>query len=67
MQTQEMPRKMLEEVTVTLDNEGNFQLDCGPYEQIGLNLYLKTPKGSFYLNIQYKTMNKYLYSASYNS
>lgn len=66
VQTQKEPRKMLGDVTVTLDSEGNFQADCGPYEQEGLNLYFTTPKGNFYLNIQYNTMNKMKYPSSYN-
>ncbi|WP_310831382.1 CAP domain-containing protein [Paenibacillus pedocola] len=67
VQTQKQPRKMLEGATVTLDSEGNFQADCGPYEQEGLNLYFTTPQGSFYLNIQYNTMNIMKYPGSYNS
>lgn len=66
VQTQKEPRKMLNEITVTLDSEGNFQADGGPYEQEGLNLYFTTPKGNFYLNIQSNTMNKMKYPSSYN-
>lgn len=66
VQTQKEPRKMLNEVSVTLDPEGMFQVDCGPYEQEGLNLYFTTPKGNFYLNIQYNTMNRTKYPSSYN-
>lgn len=66
MQTQKEPRKMIGDVTVTLESEGNFQADCGPYEQEGLNLYFTTPKGNFYLNIQYNTMNQTKYPSSYN-
>lgn len=66
VQTREEPRKMLDPVSVTLDAEGKFQIDCGPYEQEGLNLYFTTPKGNFYLNIQYNTMNGMKYSSSYN-
>ncbi|MNJ01112.1 hypothetical protein D3C73_1606390 [compost metagenome] len=67
VQTGIKPLKVIDNVSVTLDSEGKFQIDCGPYEQEALNLYLVTPKGRFYLNIQYKTMNYTKYSSSYNA
>ncbi|OKP92731.1 CAP domain-containing protein [Paenibacillus sp. P32E] len=55
--------KQIEDVTVTLDSEGKFKVESGPYEQASLNLYLETPEGSYYLDIQYNTMNENQYSS----
>ncbi|CAH1059339.1 CAP domain-containing protein [Paenibacillus pseudetheri] len=56
--------KQIEDLSVTLDSEGRFKVESGPYEQASLNLYLATPGVSYCLNVQYNTMNENQYTST---
>ncbi|MDO7907468.1 CAP domain-containing protein [Paenibacillus sp. JX-17] len=49
--------KHIEDVSVTLDSQGFFRMESGPYTPDALNLYLYTPEIIYYLSVQQNTMN----------
>jgi len=46
----------IEDVTISVDREGNFKVTSGPYTEDSLNLYLKTP-GAYWISVEANAMN----------
>jgi len=47
----------IEEVTVSVDSEGNFNITSGPYTEDALNLYLKTEGALYWISAEANGMN----------
>ncbi|WP_268623472.1 CAP domain-containing protein [Paenibacillus alvei] len=49
--------KQIEDVTVSVDREGNFKVTSGPYTEDSLNLDLKTPGVTYWISVEANAMN----------